>query len=694
MKKYTLHLLALISLVSLPFTKSMADEGMWLPSLIHERIADMQSKGLKISAEDLYSINNSSLKDGIVRFGRGCTGELISSKGLLITNHHCGFGQIQSHSSLEHDYLTNGFWAMNLNEELPNPGLTVSFLVRMEDVTEKVLKGYTEQMDEETRLGIIAENSKLIISEVEKEGIGYKADILPLFYGNNYYLFLYQVFSDVRLVGAPPSSIGKFGGDTDNWMWPRHTGDFSLFRIYADKDNNPAPYSPDNVPYTPKKFFEISTQGVNEGDFTFVYGFPGSTREYIISDEADFIANRSNPHKIALRTARLGIQKKYMESSPAIRIQYASKNASVANAWKKWQGESKGINKLGTVDSKRKLESAFSEWAAGKEEYSSVVESLKEKFSAMEEILFVNDYYMEAPLSVEALRFAVSYTKSAQKNRDNLRAEFFKDYCQQIDRECFVEVMSRFVENIDSLYHPKIFTKMMEESDGSIEKLAESLFEKSCFTCESRLIGATDQELADDPFVILGSAFMERFTDLLALVGKEKSQLDLLYRKYVKGLREFMPEKSFYPDANLTLRIAYGTVQGYKPADGITYLHRSTIDGILQKDNPDIYDYNIPQSLRDLCANKDYGRWEVDGTVPVAFIATNHTTGGNSGSPVIDAEGKLIGVNFDRVWEGTMSDIAFDPELCRNIALDIRYALFVIDRLAGASHLIDEMVID
>lgn len=675
---------------------ALADEGMWLPSLISQRISDMQDKGFKLSAEDIYSINQASLKDAVVLFGRGCTGEIISSEGLLLTNHHCGYGQIQKHSSLEHDYLKDGFWAMDRSEELPNDGLTVSFLERMDDVTSAVLDGYSAGMSEAARDSIVRSNSARLIKNATADGNGLRATVESLYYGNSYYIFICREFSDVRLVGAPPSSIGKFGGDTDNWMWPRHTGDFSIFRIYADKDNNPAPYSEDNVPYRPKRYFKISLSGVGEGDFTFVYGFPGRTQEYIMSEGVRYVSEVSDPHKIALRTKRLDIQRKYMESDRAVRIQYASKNAGVANAWKKWQGEMKGINRLGTVQAKRAYEKRFSGWAeaAG---YGEVLGKLDSLYKAAEPYSFIQDYYMETAYTVELARFARSIMSLNSKGAsgeefDAVADAFYKDYYMPIDKECFVAVMDAFDRNVPEEFQPAYFRDMMSEY-GNAAVWADALFAESMFTDRCNRMRFTDSSaVADDPAVVFSMEFSRWYSrDIYPELSRIGREIALLNREYMKGQMEFEPEKAFYPDANLTLRVAYGQVAGYSPADGIYYEPYSTIDGIMEKDNPEIYDYNIPQRLRELYASEDFGKWTEDGRVPVCFIATNHTSGGNSGSPVINADGNLVGINFDRVWEGTMSDIAFDPAYCRNISLDIRYVLFIIDRLAGAAHLIEEM---
>ena len=696
-----------------------ADEGMWLPSLIGNRIADMQEKGFRLNAEDIYSINQASLKDAVVLFGRGCTGELVSPEGLLLTNHHCGYGQIQQHSSVEHDYLKDGFWAMSREEELPNKGLTVSFLERMEDVTGIILKGHSPEMSESERAGLVKQNSDALIKEVTQEGKGLRARVEALYYGNQYFLFLYREYPDVRLVGAPPSSIGKFGGDTDNWMWPRHTGDFSIFRIYADKDNNPAPYSPDNVPYQPKKYFRISTKGVQEGDFTFIYGFPGRTQEYIHSEGVRYIEETGDPHKIALRTKRLDIMSRHQAESQKVRIQYSSKHAGVANAWKKWQGEVKGIRKMKTVQTKKEYEKGFSKWAVGTE-YEGLTDRIAQIYGQLEPYTFATDYYGETIRAVEAAAFASSIAKLYKEADDSLSFDsrkacdlsesFFKDYHLPIDKEIFAAMIQEFDRNMPEAFKPKYHSEMMQKY-GNAKAWAEDLFAATMFTDQAAVealsvakdqesIGTDRDKVMNDPAVVFFNEYYNWYSkDIRPEAARLNQELQLAYRDYMRGHMEYAEAingpkalEAFYPDANLTLRVAYGHIKGYSPADGVYYTPSSTIKGIMEKDNPEIFDYNIPQRLRDIYATKDYGRWaDTSGEVPVCFIATNHTTGGNSGSPVINADGDLIGLNFDRVWEGTMSDIVFDPEICRNISLDVRYVLFTIEKIGGASYLFNEM---
>ena len=686
MKKIVLLILALFCLKGVP---ALADEGMWVPALIQSRIKDMKAKGFKLTAEDIYSINRSSLKDAVLLFGSGCTGEVISDEGLFLTNHHCGYYFIGSHSSVEHDYLTNGFWAMNRSEELPNPGLTVSFLIRMEDVTDRALKGVGDEMPQAERDSMVKANAAGVIAKATA-GTHYEAAVEPFYYGNQYFLFVYEKFRDVRLVAAPPSAIGKFGGDTDNWMWPRHTGDFSMFRIYADKNNNPADYSKDNVPYRPRRSFTISTAGLKKGDFTMVYGNPGRTMQYVVSDAIDYAVNCGNPAKIKMRTMRLEIMNAEQAKDPATRIAYAAKNARVSNQWKKWQG---------TLDKKRAFEAQFTAWAADKPLYRDVLPKLRALYAELAPYAFARDYYQEAYQAIEMTQFAQNAAKGIFKpDAEKAGDGFFKNYSQTIDRLSTQAVLGEYVKNVPAEWTPAYFLEAVQKA-GGIDRYVDELFEQSNFSTieKYKALASADSAtkaaaLQNDPALLLAEAFNTFYnTKVDGTYKRLNTEINTLYRLYMKGLMEMQPDRTFFPDANLTLRVAYGTVEGYSPVDAVYYEPFSTIDGIMEKDNPDIYDYNIPQRLRDLYRTKEYGRWNVDGSVPVCFLATNHTTGGNSGSPVLNGRGQLVGINFDRTWESTMSDYEFDVVKCRNIIVDIRYVLFVIDRIGNAGYLLDEM---
>jgi hypothetical protein len=698
----------------------MADEGMWIPLLIEKNnIRLMKEKGFKLSAEDIYSVNKACMKDAVVLFGYGCTGEVISGEGLLITNHHCGYGQIQKHSSLEHDYLTDGFWAMSREEELSNPGLSVTFLKRMEDVSEKVLTGVTEGMNAGDRDKVISAN----IIEIENqavEGTGYSANVESFYMGNQYFLFVNEVFRDVRLVGAPPSAIGKFGGETDNWIWPRHTCDFSLFRIYAGKNNKPADYSKDNVPYKPLYFFPISLKGVNEGDFTMVFGYPGSTNEYVPSYYIDMVKNYINPKLIAIRSRKIEIMEDAMASDRLIRIQYSEKKSNIANSWKKWIGEIQGLDKMNTIGKKQDFEARFAKWTGEEEtrsvKYGQILNRYKDLYTSFKEYSLVNKYTSEVFSGAEIIAFSGSlkiladlYEKNAPEEvittvKAGILAnadEYFRNFDKATDKKLFVAVMKMYGENLDSKWQTREYKKLVTLSGGDFEAIADKLYEKSVFADEARFKAFVNRfnkssvaRLNRDTFYLLALDANEfianNIREELMRLNEEIQKLD---RLYMAAQMEFDKERTFYPDANLTLRLTYGEVKGYKSKDAVSFNHYTTLTGIMEKDNADIYDYDVPARLKGLYAKKDFGRYTQDGDVPVCFIADNHTTSGNSGSPVINAEGQLIGVNFDRALEGVASDMAFNPAQSRNISLDIRYALFIIDKFAGAGYLLKEMKI-
>lgn len=712
----------LFALMMLLMFNAFADEGMWLPLLLGNKQADMQKNGMKISAEDIYSANHSSLKDAVVLFGRGCTGEFVSSQGLLLTNHHCGYSFIVSHSTVEADYLTNGFWAENKSAELPCKGLTVTLLVYMQDVTAEVLKG-VENVSQAEREKIIERNIGEVAAKAT-EGTHYEAVIKPFYYGNQYFMYVNEVFRDVRLVGAPPSNIGKFGGDTDNWMWPRHTGDFSVFRVYANKNNEPADYSPENVPYVPKKHLKINLNGVKEGDFTFVFGYPGTTRQFLTSDAVDFVQNYDDPARIKLRTEILDVYNRAMNNSAAQRLRYASEVASVANGWKKWQGEVRGLKRLDTKNKKIEFENNFTEWAASSSErsklYGGVLPALKKTYAESQQARLAYIYINEALLASDMMYQALQVSKLANLSKEakdmekisavaeniykSLKAGFENDYANHrlVDKEIFVRTMSIYYNDFAKNHYDWLVQEFSKSKKQSIEDYFASVYEASFLTNPKQVEklladykSKNHKKIESDPAVMLCSRIITAFNEKDgAIINNANAATDSLYRVYVAGIMQMDTIKEFYPDANLTLRVAYGNVKSYEPKDGVVYKPYSTIEGIMQKENPEIYDYKVEKKLKQLYSEKDYGRYANEkGEMPVAFIASNHTTGGNSGSPVLDANGDLIGINFDRNWEGTMSDIMYDPSQCRNISLDIRYCLFIIDKFAGAKHLVDEMTI-
>ncbi len=690
---------------------------MWIPlllGLLNEK--EMQSMGMKMTAEDIYSVNKGSLKDAIVHFGGGCTGEIISSKGLLLTNHHCGFGQIQSHSSLEHNYLEDGFWAKTMKDELPNEGLTVMFIARIEDVTKAALQGVTDDMDKRARQSAIDKNIDAIKKSASKESWE-DVMIRPFFQGNQYFMFITVTYRDVRLVGAPPSSIGKFGADTDNWVWPRHTGDFSLFRVYADKNNRPADYSPDNRPLQPKHFLPVSLDGVEDGDFTLIFGFPGRTNEYLPSYAVQQIADVLDPAKIAVRDKTLAIWDAAMRSDAEVKIQYASKQAGLANAWKKWQGEVLGLRATNAVQKKKDFEKDFMKAVSLNPKFSKYADLLSEfeqLYRDIEPYSLTKDYYDEVTYrNIEALFFASQINRLPGFLESQGEAGFanfsgrlqsflesrYRNYRPEIDQKACAALLEMLVNKIDRQYLPEALFTRLNEAGGSYEALANQLFANSWVTDPSKAALVLNLAPADaikaienDPICSLTQAFTDTYNEkIVSKFNEYDERITDLQTTYMKALMEVFPNRTFYPDANSTLRCSYGQVQGYQPRDGMQYFSKTYLDGVMEKYVPGDYEFDVPGRLKELYEKKDYGQYAENGKLPVNFIGSNHTTGGNSGSPAIDAHGNLIGINFDRVWEGTMSDYNYDLSLCRNIMVDIRYVLFIIDKYAGASHLINEM---
>lgn len=707
MKKLLLYLV----LTSFTF-QAMADEGMWLPQLLKAlNEKDMRKKGLKLRASDIYSISKASLKDAIVSLGGFCTAEVISDQGLLLTNHHCGFDAIQNHSTLEKNYIRDGFWARQLNQEIPNEGLTASFIIRIEEVTEMILKDIAATASEKERQAMIEENIKKLRSSYKKEA---HEDLLirPFFEGNKYFLFVTETFKDVRLVGAPPSSIGNFGKDTDNWMWPRHTGDFTLFRIYAGKDNKPAAYSPDNVPYKPRRSLTISLKGMKEGDFTMVFGFPGRTMQYLPGSAVKQIMTVNDPARIAIREDVLKVMDGYMRKDEGIKIKYAAKYASIQNAYKKWQGEVLGLTSKNALGKKAQYEADFTGRLNADEtalrKYGSVLPDLNKAYDEFEPYSRARDYYTEIMPRIEIFSIAAAlnnvvtawekdastFPKAKIQALEKLSGTF-NEFDPQVDKSLFTVLIKKYASE-----QPAQFVAASVAAGGTgAGSLAEKIYSSSSFTDMKKIRelleqGADDavRTIRNDPAMVIYKDMVKTYSDnAQPKVTEIQSRINRLQRNYMAAQMEVFKDKKFYPDANGTLRVTYGNVKGYKPKDAVSYGYYTYLDGVMQKYKPGDYEFDVPAGLIELYNKKDYGRYGDNGRLPVCFIGANHTTGGNSGSPALDRKGNLVGLNFDRVWEGTMSDINYDPDICRNVMVDIRYILFIIDKYAGAANLVSEM---
>lgn len=711
MKK--ISLLVALMIFSIFGKVARADEGMWILMFLNKNIEEMQKKGLKLTAEDIYSINHSSMKDAIIQFGNGCTGEIISSEGLILTNHHCGYGSIQSHSTVDHDYLTNGFWAMNRGEELPCPSLTARFFVRMEDVTTKALSGVTATMSEKERGEKIQENIKAIKKAAQTDP-DYEIVIKPFYDGNNYYMFINTVYTDVRLVGAPPSSIGKFGADTDNWMWPRHTCDFSMFRVYSSKDGKPADFNKDNVAFKPKHHLPVSIKGVKENDFVMIMGYPGTTDRYLTSYGIKNALQYKNPTIVSIRDKKLEIMREYMFADPAVRIQYASKYASTANYWKYFIGQTKQLTNNKVGDKKKALEDQFATWVSGGKDrmakYNHVLSDIDEAYTKLGTYEVWKNYFSEAiargpEIFSMAWRFNTlnsllkdkkETTETSKRIGESLEV-YFKNYNKALDQKMMASVLEMYSKNVADSLQPNDFKKLVKKNKGDFSKLAATIFEKSIFSdkakIEALLKAPTVKAIESDPAYSLSAAFYNQYFKQLEQLKEANEKLAKANRLFVEGLKEMLPEKNFAANANSTIRLTYGQVLPYSPVDAVSYKYYTTLDGVMQKEDPNNWEFVVPAKLKTLWKTKDYGEYAENGELKTCFLSNTDITGGNSGSPVINGEGQLVGLAFDGNWEAMSGDIAFEPKLQRTISVDIRYVLFIIDKYAGASHLIKEMTV-
>jgi hypothetical protein len=698
--------------------KAVPDEGMWLLPLIEKlNIGKMTELGLKLSAEDIYSLNKASIKDAIVIFGGGCTGEIVSSQGLILTNHHCGYGLIQAHSTVEHDYLKNGYWAMTKEEELPNPALAVTFLISIEDVTDQVLANVKSGMSEQERSSAINEARSAIEKKVA-EGTNYRVQVADFYGGNNYYLLVYERYTDVRFVGAPPSSIGKFGSDTDNWEWPRHTGDFSVFRVYSGPDGKPAQYSKDNIPLKPKYWLPVSIKDLDKGDFAMILGYPGRTQRYATSYEVDAIQKITNPNRIKIRGIKQEIWMSDMVTSEKINIQYSSKYFGSSNYWKYSIGQNTQLKNLNVVAKKQQIENQFNTWVSadserkakygdalnmirsaveGRAEYANVQQYINECFNQGCEILSLN---MVSSMITDALKSGDNkQLTNITSNLKNRISSFYKDYNPPTDQKTMKAMLKLYRDDIPAKFHPDFYATIIDKKfKGNIDKYVNDLFARSIFSSEAKLNTFLEKPvlktLVNDPVYLAASSISRVSSEVAKNLSQFDGNLATGRRLWILGLKEMIPDKTLYPDANSTMRLTYGTIQDYDPKDAVTYKYYTTLQGVVDKYKPGDYEFDLPQRLIDLNNMKEFGKYaSPKGYMPVCFLTTNDITGGNSGSPVMNGSGQLIGLAFDGNWEAMSMDLAFEPELQRTIVVDIRYVLWIMDVYAGAGHLVKEMTV-
>jgi hypothetical protein len=696
-----------------------ADEGMWLINLLQKtNAAEMSKMGLQLTPEQIYSINNSSLKDAVGALDHGsCTSELVSSEGLLLTNHHCGYGEIQSHSSVEHDYLKNGFWAMTRAEELPNPGKSVSFVIRIEEVTDQILPKLKDGLSGMMLDRTVENLSKDIIKQAT-DGTKYEAFVRSFFNGNKYYLVVLETYKDVRLVGAPPESIGKFGADTDNWMWPRHTGDFSIFRVYTAPDGSPAEYSADNVPLKPKHYLPVSLKGYDKASFAMVMGFPGSTDRYMTSFEVNEILSIEHPNRIKIRGIKQDIMLQDMQASDKVRIQYASKYSRSSNYWKYSIGQAEGLKKLNVVNRKKELEANFTTWvnenANRKAKYGEVLSMIEKGVDGRKEFSNARQYAFETMFQgMESVSFAFQFMSlqnlmsELPDNRDSIMKvakdlkskveDFYKDYDLATDKKVTRAMLELFYKDVPAEYQPAHFAEITSKYKGNLDKYNAMFYKKSIFPyrekLEAFLANPNAKVLPKDPSYIAAVSMINAIRGYYQGAAKFDAMVDQGRKLWMEGLLEMMPDKNFYPDANSTIRLTYGTVGDYQARDAVRYSYFTTLEGVMEKEDPNNWEFVVSDKLKELYKSKDYGRYGVGGELPVCFTTNNDITGGNSGSPVMNSNGELIGIAFDGNWEAMSGDIAFEPAIQKCINVDIRYVLFVIDKYAGAGHLVDEMTL-